>query len=339
MYVRCRPFEIALCLCLYAGAAVQAGTPPVSAQAQDVVRIVVRSEASVCLECIRLEDVASLVGGSAALQQRLAYLDLADLPEAGRETIISRDQIGFRIQIAGLTSPQFRLEGAERVSVSRDGRQLTAQKLESAARQLLSQRLPWQPENVDIRLAEPIELPALALEASDQVDLQAELAPGSSLAGLVCVEVAMLVNGQAAARAVVKLDVRPYLQVAIAARRLERHEVLSRDSVHADRRAVDGHNYLTYEDSLAGKRARRPLLPGQVITSQDVEAVTPEHPVLVKTQARVKLVSRSGPLLVTAVGEALQDGHSGDVIRVRNIDSKKIVQGRVIDRATVAIDY
>ena len=38
-----------------------------------------------------------------------------------------------------------------------------------------------------------------------------------------------------------------------------------------------------------------------------------------------------------AAGEALQDGGIGERIRVRNLDSKKVIYGRVIDASTIRI--
>jgi flagella basal body P-ring formation protein FlgA len=53
----------------------------------------------------------------------------------------------------------------------------------------------------------------------------------------------------------------------------------------------------------------------------------------------VRLVANIGAVRVTARAEALQDGRAGQAIRVRNVDSNRIVSGRVIDRNLVEIEY
>jgi flagella basal body P-ring formation protein FlgA len=61
-------------------------------------------------------------------------------------------------------------------------------------------------------------------------------------------------------------------------------------------------------------------------------------PALVHRGEAVKLVVRLGPVSVTATGEALQDGRAGQSVRVRNVDSKQVVLGRVTERSVVEVD-
>ena len=53
-------------------------------------------------------------------------------------------------------------------------------------------------------------------------------------------------------------------------------------------------------------------------------------PPLVKRGATVELIFSRGGISLSAQGEALGDGKKSDMIRVRNLNSKKIVTGRVI---------
>ena len=80
-------------------------------------------------------------------------------------------------------------------------------------------------------------------------------------------------------------------------------------------------------------------MPGQVIPQAAVETQAADSPILVKPRDLVKIVARLGGLSVTALGEAQQEGREGDRIRVRNVDSKKEVVGRVIGRGLVDVDF
>ena len=53
----------------------------------------------------------------------------------------------------------------------------------------------------------------------------------------------------------------------------------------------------------------------------------------------IKLTARVGSLRVTAKGEAQQDGRAGEKIRVRNVDSRKEIVGRVVERGLVEVEY
>ena len=59
---------------------------------------------------------------------------------------------------------------------------------------------------------------------------------------------------------------------------------------------------------------------------------------LIKPRDQVHLLVRVGPLRLTTLCEAVQEGRAGQTIRVRNVDSKVERVGRVVDRNTVELD-
>jgi flagella basal body P-ring formation protein FlgA len=60
---------------------------------------------------------------------------------------------------------------------------------------------------------------------------------------------------------------------------------------------------------------------------------------LIKTRDNVKIIANIGSARLEALGEALQDGRLGEVIRVRNVESNRIVNGRVQANGMVLVDY
>ncbi len=77
--------------------------------------------------------------------------------------------------------------------------------------------------------------------------------------------------------------------------------------------------------AIAGRVARRMLLPGEPVP---VNAV--DEPRLVSRGTPTQIVFEEQGLLITAVGAPLQNGGLGDVIRVRNTDTNRIVLGTVM---------
>lgn len=76
--------------------------------------------------------------------------------------------------------------------------------------------------------------------------------------------------------------------------------------------------------------------PAQV---QKASETTPSGPILIKRRDNVEIVLRIGDLQVTARGEALQDGRAGERISVRNVDSNRVIHGKVVDQSAVEIDF
>ncbi|MEK7360153.1 MAG: flagellar basal body P-ring formation chaperone FlgA, partial [Planctomycetota bacterium] len=58
---------------------------------------------------------------------------------------------------------------------------------------------------------------------------------------------------------------------------------------------------------------------------------------LIKRGECIKLLLQSGNLIIVAKGVAKEDGHLGKIIKVKNTDSKKEIQGRVEDASTVKV--
>ncbi len=86
-------------------------------------------------------------------------------------------------------------------------------------------------------------------------------------------------------------------------------------------------------DELIGKAAQRTLLPGKPIPLAALE-----NPRLVRNGAEVTLIYIDGALTITTVGQAMQDGAVGDLIKVRNADSGVTVRGRVRSDGAVQAD-
>src|SRR5262249_42342328 len=161
-----------------------------------------------------------------------------------------------------------------------------------------------------------------------------------SASGRIRVDVSLLINGQRRTQVPVFFDVSYFQQVAVARRRLNPGETLTEEAVAAQRLTLDkGESYLPWKDVL-GRKAKTALLPGQRVTEADVDVGGGgDETVLVKARDLVRLVARVGPCQVTVTGEALQDGKAGQIIRVRNVDSSKIISGRVLDSNVVEVSY
>jgi flagellar basal body P-ring formation protein FlgA len=75
---------------------------------------------------------------------------------------------------------------------------------------------------------------------------------------------------------------------------------------------------------LAGKTARRTLLPGDPIPMNAVD-----DPKLVTRGVQTAILFEEGALSIVGVGLPLQSGALGETIQVKNVDSGRIITGRV----------
>ena len=84
--------------------------------------------------------------------------------------------------------------------------------------------------------------------------------------------------------------------------------------------------------AIVGRSARRMLLPGEPVP---VNAI--DDPRLVSRGAPTQLVFEEDGLVITTVGAALQNGGMGDLVRVRNADTGRIVMGTVMADGRIRI--
>lgn len=91
---------------------------------------------------------------------------------------------------------------------------------------------------------------------------------------------------------------------------------------------------LTDAGEAVGKKAAMRLNAGTEITRQMLRSV----PVVKKGEV-VRVVLESGPMVISTVGLCQEDGGQGDLVRVQNLTSKKIIFARVMATSLVRVDF
>jgi flagella basal body P-ring formation protein FlgA len=91
---------------------------------------------------------------------------------------------------------------------------------------------------------------------------------------------------------------------------------------------------VTNVEFVAGKTAKRDIRQGMPIRAGLLESKK-----LVKRGEPVTIVAEAGSLRVTAIGQAVEDGGEGELVKVLNLGSKKMVVGRVTGDSTVSIPF
>jgi flagella basal body P-ring formation protein FlgA len=213
----------------------------------------------------------------------------------------------------------------------------------AVARKAVLEQLPWSENEVTIRLVQPIQREIRAFEDSHDCVCTAVLRASGSPVGRVNVDVTVRSPDQAPAEIPVTLEVRHFATVASTARAIPRGRKIQNEDLYLRRWDVTGlTDYCTEPDKLIGRTATRPLRAAEILRDQDLDrtpAESGDRPVVIKRSNRLKIVARIGDLQVTVAGEAMQDGRLGETIKVQNVESKTIVQGKVIAADEVEITY
>ena len=223
--------------------------------------------------------------------------------------------------------------------------QLVEDAIVAAAQKVVLDQLPWPAEDVSFRLAQPLSRDAKLFNNGEKYTCVAELRTNGPPVGRVNVDVTVKSDRQAPLEIPVSLDVRHFETVVATARPIARGRTIQKEDLYLHRWDVtSATDYSTQVDQLIGRTALRTLSAAQIIRDQDLDKgiaapANGDRSVQIKRSDRVKILARLGQLAVTVNGEAMQDGRLGDTIRVRNTESKSIVQGKVISPDEVEITY
>jgi flagella basal body P-ring formation protein FlgA len=102
------------------------------------------------------------------------------------------------------------------------------------------------------------------------------------------------------------------------------------DLAQERRKLTDMADALPAPDAAIGQASTRALRTGQVVVPRFLA-----QPLLIKRGEQVTIQARSGPIEVNVAGEALEPGRRGEVLRVRNSSTGKVIRARVLDSGLV----
>ena len=287
------------------------------------VTVVLRPVVSVANERATLGEVAELSGDAAmiAVIRDLSVVELPDLRERKLEAPDIRQAIGHGVGTSLLVS------GATRVT--RRGRTITDAEIVQAATAAV--------------LAEGDELVVSTLRSSGALIIPDGGSAVTMIAqpldqsrtGDIPFRVRLMRGEVELARALVSLRVVRHRQMLVAARMLRRGERLGVGDIRTERVAVNraGTTALT-QDHIIGHEARMDLAEGIPLTAAVIML-----PPNVRAGQGIMMQVNTERFQLTAKGQALNDGHIGEVIYVRRETDGRTVRGKIIADGQVLLDH
>jgi len=204
------------------------------------------------------------------------------------------------------------------------------ERVEQVCRNYVLAELGWEPADCEIEFRRYIEP---AIDWTD-VKLTVRHPRNVVLSGAVTLRVEAVKNGKTLRSFPVPIQVTLYDDVVVTSRRLKRNDVIAAHDITVEHRAVNLKADLPLSDpaEVIGRRTTRALPAGRPLDLSLIEDVP-----LVERGQKVTLRFQTGNLLLTARGEAIEDGWAGQPVRVKNLASKKLVTGIPADKGLVDV--
>ncbi len=332
----------------------------------------VKPTATIASTLITLGAVAQIEGDEPSCQ-RARGLTLGYAPEVGVPRLIRREAIWLALAAADFASEQVRLEAPAEIAVYRAAQQIAAERIAEAVRQALIEATNFKTGITRLRRLDlPGHLSAVSGETlasrgtaqegarekinplserdwwpthswsgisvpAGQTELRVTYNKQQNLLLPFTVVVEIAVDGQIVKRLPLTAQLEVHARVAIAGRHLAANERLNPDTdVSFEIRRLTGRlsDYITEAQSLRGKSVRRPVAAGQALTADMFF-----NDLLVRRGDEVKIIAESERMSIITRGEAQAAGRLGERIQVRNLQTKALLQGEVIDEGVVKVSF
>ncbi len=255
---------------------------------------------------------------------------LAHITSPGSTIELPASYIKARLRLKGVPVDSIKIKLPEVVKIKREGIRITKKDLEAIAKRCIKKNNPWgsRLRILKVKATKDLILPKGKLSYSCQMI--------NSPLGNFSVPIIFRLNGEIISRTWVMAKTRLVTPVVVARYPIMRGEIITKDKLKIIKRDITGlpEGIFLSKDLLVGKRAKINIGIGKIIYKNMVEI-----PPAVKRGQRVLIVAESDTLRVTAPGVAKENGRIGDLIKVQNLLSKKVVVGKVMDAQTVKVRF
>ena len=210
---------------------------------------------------------------------------------------------------------------------------LKVDEIEKSAVDHLVKALPWDKESLEINVyyqGKDITLP------SGKKDLIYKIMGSSQRAGRVPMILEIRINDQFQKRIRLNSKVLVSQQVLKTKRAVKRGEILSNDEIRVETVQTErpSQNAITNIDHALGYEAARNLPVGKILIPNFIK-----RPALGNRGDKILIMAQKGGMTITTPGILKEDGYENAMVRVLNIESKKVIYGRLVDSNTVKVRF
>ncbi|MBL7153478.1 MAG: flagellar basal body P-ring formation protein FlgA [Phycisphaerae bacterium] len=285
-----------------------------------------------------------IIRGDESLVAKASKIALGRIAVPGQQVTIDRRVLLSRLACNGIPVSQVRLTGAEKIIVSQKGRTIKADELVKLARLFLDRNLPTRAVGAralgasSICRLDMIRGPEDVIIEGARRDIKlvprlfrGPVGPGG-IRNQAKVRIGIVAGGKEIGSREIGFRFKYNCRKVVTLVEIPTGAVIIPENVKVEK-IVSNYPEPSNWRPPFGLVARRRLLPNTVLTSSMVGPVKP--PIVVKRNQNVVIRIDAGGLVITAMGRTVEEGAAGDYVRVRNVDSQRVILAKVNEDGTV----
>jgi flagella basal body P-ring formation protein FlgA len=296
---------------------------PVRVLAEPALKIYLPRTAKVTADALTLKDVAILRGQDESLAVKAGAVAMGRSPFSKEQLTLDQRTVLSRLASEGIAAEKVEITGAQQVIVSRDEKAIAGGELVQAALSLLEAQQPppagarWQ------CTGEPKEVmsPRLA-----EAKLNAKLLSGSVQEGQARLSVSVDAAGKSLASAELAFKLAYTVRRLVAAEEIASGSAVTPQNTRIETVLADKPADSQF-GGLYGRVAAGRIAKGAVVTASALKETKPAT--VVKRNDVVIMKIDGAGFSLTGVGKAMEDGKVGDCIKVKNVQTERVVAAKV----------
>ncbi len=295
------------------------------------VTIKVKKEINIKGDILLLNDIADIECRDNILRKRLEKIKIVTSPSPGKQKTINPKQITTILAKNKLLKENTKIISPEIILITRMYQKVKEKQIKKLIVNYLKSVLygkEFEISRFKIRRQKKIALGSLEFEIINNRSKNIRFYKNLSFI------ISVKTDGKYAARIPVSCKLKIYEDIVYTAQYYPRGTILKKEDLCIKKADIlkvpkDVIRSINYP---VGKQLKRSVKKGTVLRRSAIK----EAP-LVKKGNTVKLVAEQGILSVTTYGKAKNDAVFGEMVKVENLKSKKIVTGVVMDAFTVNV--
>lgn len=271
----------------------------------------------------------SIIRGSEPLAAKAGEIALGRISVPGQKIVIDRPMLLSRLATNGIDASNVTFTGSEKITVTQQNRTISSDEFVTLANSLLQKNPPDKSTCSWNLVRKPKDF--VVSEGSRDIKLSPRLVQTGSK-NHARIEIAILSESKKIGVRQVTFIVTFNCHQAVTKVDIPAGGIISPENITIE--TVQSNNPEPFDwKPPYGQVTKRPLQANTVLGQNMLE--NPKTPVIVKRNQNVVIRIESPGFLITASGKTLQDGKAGEFIKVRNVDSQRIILVRISEDGSV----
>ncbi len=302
----------------------------VPAATQETVVLLFKDSVLVNDTLIKLSDIATIQKTPEHLRDSVANIRIGESAPAGYSRFASVDEIHAQLLRPRFRSVNFECRGPQRIRVVTDSRAVTIGDFADTLHSFVRYHLAWAPGDYEIVIENPT-VSRRILNKPFSVQLSGSV--NSYAKGPVRLTVQLVQGGRSSSVPVV-CRIRVTVPVLVASAEIPRGAEFTQNNTTLRRIDITGFSFhpCTHLEDTKGRMALRTVSIGTIMHTgllRDIPAV--------RKGDRLYLSSEKGPIKVSVLVVAREDGVAGQRIWVENLTTNKLLRVEVVNRETARL--